>query len=177
MVDKVDAGDILQQRAVALSHDDTVHSLNMKCHLAAYRAFNALLPELESGSVSRIPQDPNARTYYGRSKWASTLISWDWTVQQISRFCRALAFHPEPNPIGEAMADLNGFPMYVSAATPCAGSGHPIGTIVDVTDDYVQVAAADGDVRLHNVHSLDGTRWDLASPRLQPKYSRANHSD
>ena len=172
MVDRVDAGDILQQRPVSLSQDETVHSLNMKCYLAAYRAFSALLPELESGSVSCIPQDLNARTHYGRSKWESTLISWDWTALQISRFCRALAFHPEPNPIGEAIAGLNGFPVYVRAATPCGRSGNPIGTIVDITDDYIQVATADDDVRLYDVRSLDGTTWDLSTLRLQARSSR-----
>ncbi len=166
MVDKVDAGDILQQRSVAVSQDDTVHSLNMKCYLAAYRAFNAMVPELASGSPSRTPQDLTARTYYGFSKWKSTAISWDWTAQRISRFCRALAFHPEPNPIGEAIADLNGVRASVQAAIPCPASGQPTGTIVEVADDYIQVAAAAGDVRLHGVRSLDGTPLDLASLRL-----------
>ena len=43
------------------------------------------------------------------------------SVPEVARFCRALAFHPEHNPIGEPIAGLNGFPVYVRAAVPCAG--------------------------------------------------------
>ena len=68
MLEKLDAGDILVQRPVPISPDDTAHTLNLKCHLGAYRAFAALVPQLESGSLSRTPQDLRERTYYGRSK-------------------------------------------------------------------------------------------------------------
>jgi polyketide synthase PksN len=162
MTEKVDCGDILKQVSVAISPDDTVHSLNMKCYFAAYRGFVSLLQELEAGTMSRTPQDLTQRTYYGRSKWGSTLISWDWTASEIDRFCRALAFHPAHNPIGDPIAGLNGVPVYVRAAVPCAGSGKPIGTIVEVTEDYVQVATANDDVRLYGVRSLEGREWDLS---------------
>lgn len=163
MVDKVDAGGILTQRSVALSENETVHSLNMKCYIAAYRAFAVLLSELETDSISPTPQNLEERTYYGRSKWKSTLISWNWTAREIDRFCRALAFHPEHNPIGEPIAVLNGVQAYVHAAIPCAGSGEPAGTIVDVARDYVQVATAEDDVRLYKIRPLDGTELNLSA--------------
>ncbi|MCZ2147308.1 MAG: hypothetical protein LC126_05985 [Bryobacterales bacterium] len=163
MVDKVDAGDILTQRSVVLSENETVHSLNMKCHIAAYRAFSVLLSELESESVSRTPQNLHERTYYRRSKWKSTRISWNWTAREIDRFCRALAFHPGHNPIGEPIGVLNGVQVYVQTAIPCTGSGEPVGTIVDVAKDYVQVATAEDDVRLYNIRPLNGTELSLAA--------------
>ena len=43
--------------------------------------------------------------------------------RRIDRFCRALAFHPERNPIGDPAAELNGLSVHVGAATPCDASG------------------------------------------------------
>jgi len=151
MIDKIDAGDILKQAPVAIADGDTVHTLNMKCYLAAFRAFGALLQEIESGAESRVQQDLSLRTYFGRSKWASTSISWDWTAQKIGRFCRALAFEPAPNPIGTPTGVINGSTVHIRSAVPCAGSGKPPGTVVEVTANSIQVATGEGDVYLYGV--------------------------
>jgi len=163
MIDRIDAGDILKQTAVPITGTETVHSLNVKCHVAAFRTFAVLVRELDTQTVARTPQDLTRRTYYGRSRWKSTVIPWDWTADAIDRFCRALAFHPESNPIGEPTVELNGTTFTVSRAIPCPGTGKPPGSIVHVGDAYIQVATARGDVRLEGVRSLNGREVNRSS--------------
>jgi methionyl-tRNA formyltransferase len=159
--DAGDSGDILHERSFPISDGETAYTLRAKCKAAGLGAFETLLAELERGQLSRSPRHQGGLTSQQPSDWESTLISWDWTAAEVDKFCRALAFHPEVNPIGEPVAGLEGLPVYVRAAVPCAASGRPAGEIVEVTEYFVQVATADGDVRLQGIRSLRGGEWDL----------------
>lgn len=65
--ERVDAGDILKQTRFPLSPGETRQSLDLKCYLAALRAFRELAEELKSGTYTRTPQDLSRRTFYRRS--------------------------------------------------------------------------------------------------------------
>jgi methionyl-tRNA formyltransferase len=68
MEESVDAGDILKQVNFAIKPGDTHHSVQLKCYLAAMRAFRELLLELKDGTYTRTRQDLSKRTFYRRSQ-------------------------------------------------------------------------------------------------------------
>jgi methionyl-tRNA formyltransferase len=64
MEERVDAGDILKQVIFPIKPEETHRSLEMKCYLAAMRAFKELVIELKEGRWTRTPQDLTKRTFY-----------------------------------------------------------------------------------------------------------------
>jgi methionyl-tRNA formyltransferase len=66
--ERVDSGDILKQVMFRVVPGETQGSLDLKCYLAAMRAFRELLHELKAGTYTRTPQDLSRRTFYRRSE-------------------------------------------------------------------------------------------------------------
>ena len=97
MVEKVDAGDILEQVTFEIDDGETAYSLNHRCYLAAAISFRDLAGSLFHGSFQRVPQDLSLRTYYGRSKWPPVPAE-NWTPEQQDAYQRAIHFGPTQHP-------------------------------------------------------------------------------
>ncbi|MGI9332135.1 MAG: formyltransferase family protein, partial [Gammaproteobacteria bacterium] len=68
MTPRADDGDIVCQRAVRVSADDTALCLHRKLAQAADEMLAEHLPAVLTGAADRIPQDHNAATYFGRRR-------------------------------------------------------------------------------------------------------------
>jgi hypothetical protein len=66
--ERVDSGDMLKQVMFRIAPEETHQTLDLKCKLAAMRAFQELLNELKAGTYTRAPQDLSRRTFYRRSE-------------------------------------------------------------------------------------------------------------
>lgn len=95
MTEKADAGDIVCQRRVAISHDDTALELNGKLVQVASEMLDRYLPLLRAGKAPRQPQNHGEASYFGRRRPADGLIDWQKSSREINNLIRAVT-HPYP---------------------------------------------------------------------------------
>ncbi len=159
IANKVDAGDILQQRIVEIAADETALSLNTKCFEAAIAAFAELVDEVAGETVEPIQQNPDNRSFYPRYKRPSLggLITWERSAEDISRSIRAFDFGRHPNPLGTAKL-LIGDEFFVvrEVEIPDSVSSAGPGTVVHIGHEALQIATADKDIRITSISTVDG---------------------
>lgn len=90
-----DTGDIVAQRAVPITDDDTALTLNRKLGEAAGALLRETFPQLVAGTAPRIPQDHTAATYFGGRRPEDGRMAWSQTAAQLYNLVRAVT-HPYP---------------------------------------------------------------------------------
>lgn len=160
VTDVIDAGDIILQRTIPIDADDTALTLNERCYEAAADAFAEVIEMLERDTVALRRQDLSGRTYYGRYKRpaAAAILDWRRPVVQLSALARALDFGPYPNPLGRPKVLLpHGAILACRTLMPAStSSGAEPGTVIGLGNDWISVAAGDGDVVVGAVGLLSG---------------------
>lgn len=156
--EKMDAGDILLQKTVALKSDETGGSMHDTLANLGSHALVEAIRGLKTGRLTAVPQDESAATYAPRLRKEDGEIDWSRPAVQIER--RARAFHPWPS----AYTRLAGKRLKILAARVQNGarrdSGSPPaapGTIVDLHDDFLSVATGDGNLGIGAVQ-LEGKK-------------------
>ena len=95
MTPKPDNGDIVGQKKVGISEDDTAQTLMGKLVASTHDLLDELLPKLAKGNAPRIPQDHKAASYFGGRKPEDGLIDWSKSAEEIRNLVRAVT-HPYP---------------------------------------------------------------------------------
>lgn len=122
---KPDAGDIVAQRAVEITFEDTAHTLARKLASASSALMREIMPRLESATFERIPQ-AGVPSYYGGRKPEDGLIDWEASAEEIYNLVRAVT-HPYPG----AYTFLDGKKLYIWKALPEGGTAEgPAGSVV-----------------------------------------------
>jgi methionyl-tRNA formyltransferase len=62
----LDTGDIVLQKQLCISDDDTAHTLYGKMKKLEMEVFEHAWPQILSGNPTRVPQDPNTGTFHKR---------------------------------------------------------------------------------------------------------------
>jgi methionyl-tRNA formyltransferase len=155
MVAKADAGDIVCQKSVPITFEDTVLSLFRKLLKAADLLLLEALPLIKEGRAPRIPQDLNKSSYYGRRLPEDGRIDWQWSSKQIYNLIRGVT-DPYPGafalmPDDRKLVIWRAVPeaMHTREETPC-------GTLRS-KEGQVHVKTGDGWIRLIEVE-LSGKR-------------------
>ena len=143
MVEKPDAGALVDQERVAIDFADTAFTLYGKLEDAARRLLDRALPALAAGTAQASPLNLSEGSYRGGRKPADGRIDWSWPAQRIYDLVRAVT-HPYPG----AFTTLRGRRLLVWWALPVAGAGAEPGVVTSVGADGITVAAGDGGVRL-----------------------------
>lgn len=91
MVEKPDAGRIVDQTAVPILPNDNAHEVFQKVTLAAEITLNRALPSLINGTAQMRTQDFAAGSYYSGRKPADGVINWGDSAQNIHNLIRAVA--------------------------------------------------------------------------------------
>jgi methionyl-tRNA formyltransferase len=91
MVEKPDAGRIVDQMAVPILPNDSALEVFQKVTLAAEITLNRALPNLLTGAAQMRAQDLAAGSYFGGRKPADGLIDWHNGAQSIHNLIRAVA--------------------------------------------------------------------------------------
>lgn len=120
MVEKPDAGDIVDQEKVPVKFTDTAHDVFHKVTAAAETVIRRAWPLLAAGTAPRIPMDLKAGNYCGGRKPADGLIDWTRSSVQIYNLIRGVT-HPYPG----AFTYLDGKKTIIWSAWPVEGSGEP----------------------------------------------------
>jgi methionyl-tRNA formyltransferase len=91
MVDRADAGDIVDQLAVPILENDDARAVFGKVTVAAEIILARSLPGLIAGTAPRHPQPVEEGQYFGRRRPEDGQIDWTLSAQQIHNLVRAVA--------------------------------------------------------------------------------------
>lgn len=91
MVERADAGDIVDQLAVPILVDDEAREVFAKVTVAAETILARSLPQLVAGSAPRRPQPILPGEYFGRRTAADGRIDWSRPAREIHDLVRAVA--------------------------------------------------------------------------------------
>jgi len=161
---KADTGAILVQREFPIEADDTAFTLNARCFESGQRTFGELADALAAGTVVRRPQHLASRTWFGRHARPAALAVLDFgrPAAEVARLVRAFDHGGYRNPVAIAKVRAARGAFVPLGVEVLPGSGRPPGTVTAVADDVVQVACADGEVRLLRVRCLRGSPLSAA---------------
>jgi methionyl-tRNA formyltransferase len=120
MVEKPDAGDIVDQERVEIAFSDTAHDVFGKVTDAAVRVIARAWPLLREGKAERMPMNLAEGNYCGGRKPADGLIDWTKSAVQIYNLIRGVT-HPYPG----AFTYLGGLKVIIWESWPIEGSGEP----------------------------------------------------
>ncbi len=148
MVKRADAGDIVAQKSVPISDDDTALTLYHKLVPVVETILRETVPLIESGRAPRIAQDESKAALVRGRKPEDGLINWTSTAQQIYNLVRAVT-HPYPG----AFTFYQGKKLLVWKCSKTAGKGTP-GTILSA--DPLTVACGENAVILETVQPEHG---------------------
>jgi methionyl-tRNA formyltransferase len=103
MVERADAGDIVDQMSVPILADDEAREVLAKVVVAAETVLTRSLPALIAGNAARRPQDLAAGEYFGRRRPEDGRIDWRRPAREIHDLVRAVA-----PPFPGAFAEVGG---------------------------------------------------------------------
>jgi methionyl-tRNA formyltransferase len=110
MVDKPDAGDLVDQQAVPILENDTALDVSVKVAGAAVDVLRRSLPALIAGTAEPKPLDLSQGSYFGRRRPEDGRIDWRRPARSIHDLVRAVA-----PPFPGAFTDVNGCRLAVLA--------------------------------------------------------------
>ena len=90
MTPRPDDGDIVSQKKVAISDDDTAQTLMNKLCQAASGLLDAVLPQIKQGTIPKTPQDSAAASYYGGRSPEDGEINWHAAAENVRNLIRAV---------------------------------------------------------------------------------------
>jgi methionyl-tRNA formyltransferase len=151
MVDRPDAGRIVDQMAVPILPDDRASEVLRKVTTAAEIVLDRSLPKLIDGSARLVPQDLSQGGYFEGRKPEDGRIDWSQGARAIHDLVRAVA-PPYPG----AFTTLAGRPLRILRTRVLAGNGDP----------GVAAMRVDGEGRLV-AHCADGSRLGILDAELE----------
>jgi UDP-4-amino-4-deoxy-L-arabinose formyltransferase / UDP-glucuronic acid dehydrogenase (UDP-4-keto-hexauronic acid decarboxylating) len=90
MTPHADDGDIVAQKKIPISDDDTALTLHRKAARTAEELLDEFLPRIQSGTAPRTPQNHAQATYFGRRQPTDGAIDWFKTACEIRNLVRAV---------------------------------------------------------------------------------------
>jgi methionyl-tRNA formyltransferase len=126
MVEKPDAGDLVDQQAVPILENDTALDVSLKVAAAAAQVLRRSLPALIAGTAAAKPLDLRGGSYFGRRRPEDGRIDWRSPARAIHDLVRAVA-PPFPGAFSEANGcrlailetRLDAQPVKYEAQAPC----------------------------------------------------------
>ncbi len=90
MTPHADDGDIVAQKKIAISNEDTALTLHRKVAQAAEKLLDEILPHIQDGTALRIPQEHGKATYFGGRQPVDGEIDWFKTAREVRNLVRAV---------------------------------------------------------------------------------------
>ncbi len=151
MDEGLDTGDILLQKKVSISREETGGSLFEKLSAEGKEALLNALDLMEKGELKAIPQDNSLSSYAKMLTKGMGRINFHKSAQELERMIRAL------NPWPSAYTRLDGQILKIwKAGVGEGGEGVP-GTIMSVFSDSFTVSCGEGELKVYEVQ-LSGRR-------------------
>ena len=161
MVVGIDAGDLIDQRRVEVRPTDSARDLYERVADAAGALFEASHPSPSSLLKTRRRQDGGA-SYHpaGAFDFSQRQVDWSRGALPLQRWLRAMIFPPLQLPETRLADRVIAIERVAGEIGPATGTAP--GTVVAVGDAGVDVAAADGSVRLEGLEGINpGDRFEF----------------
>lgn len=168
MIKKPDAGDIVAQKRITITDDDTALTLYRKFVPLTREILLKTIPLLANGAAPRIHQDEKKATTFSGRKPEDGKIDWTRSSEEIYNLVRAVT-HPYPG----AFTFLNGKKIFIwqskKGGTAKKISGTP-GTIISLKP--LAISCGVGELIVEKIQSehkseLNGSDWAKEN-QLQP---------
>lgn len=143
MTPEPDAGDLVCQKRIVISHDDTARTLYEKMTEVSVRMLDKILPKIKAGTASRHPQDHTKATCFGGRRPEDGEIGWDKTATDVRNLIRAVT---RPYPGAFSYIGDRKFFIWKATEVPLEAARSSPGAIVS-TDPLV-VACGTGALRV-----------------------------
>ena len=166
MTNEIDAGDILKQKSFTIDHDETAHTLYVKCSFAAIQTFRELVIELQYRSYKRSPQDMSLRTFFGKEYHVPNFgfIDWHDTADNIDTLCRALFFENKENLLGHPKTIIGHECYLIKSIKKLTHITNTVpGIITNITDKFLQISTGSQDVEISSIYTCEGQPVNLKS--------------
>lgn len=168
MVQKPDAGDIVDQEEVRINFTDTVLEVFNKVTQAAVLVLARSLPLLLAGRAPRTPMDLSAGSYFGGRRAADGRIDWNRSAVEIYNLIRGVT-HPYPG----AFTVFKGKKIVIWSAAPIVGEGEP-GRIVSLAPLVVGTGA--GLLEIHSLQEGENAEQEAAAYARQTQLEGSTFS-
>ncbi|MEC5300362.1 MULTISPECIES: methionyl-tRNA formyltransferase [Staphylococcus] len=139
MVKKLDAGDIISQRAIAIEDQDNVESMHDKLSFLGADLLKETLPSIINGTNQRIEQNEAEATFASNISRDQEKIDWSQSAEAIYNHIRGLS----PWPVAYTKMDDGNLKVYASRIEQ-GKTGEP-GTIIETTKKAIIVATGSDD--------------------------------
>ena len=166
MVERLDAGDMIAQTEVPITDADTAGTMFEKLSEAGAELLVRTLPDLLAGRVRAIPQNDAEATYAPNLTREDERIRWERSSMELFNQVRGL------NPFPGAFTLYNGDVFKVWACRkPADGNGASApsgvkpGTVLQMTDDGIEVKTGTGTIWLTRVQPAGKKAMDVAELR------------
>ena len=157
MIEDIDAGDIVAQRAVPIAPDGTAREVYDALTNVAIQVFQESYPFAPGLLHGREPQSTGDASYHRQGDLDFSIRQVDWTrpAWDLQRWIRARIFPPMQYP--ETTWHGQVVTIRRVAGEIGAAAGVPAGTVVTSTDGLIEVAAGDGLLRLTDVSIVEAS--------------------
>lgn len=148
MVQALDAGPVLLQRAIPILDDETGGELRVRLSELGAQAIVEALVMLGAGAITEVPQDDALATYAPKIEREDAQVDWTRPARAVADLVRA--FDPRPGAftlLGDVAVKLFG-----ARAAHMEGAVDRPGTVLAADDDGLLVACGEGTVRIREVH-------------------------
>lgn len=128
MVQRPDAGDIVDQEPVSIGPAETAREVFSKVTAAARAVLARQLDALLQGRAPRRPQEESQATYFGGRGPEDGRIDWRLDARRVFDLVRAVT-HPYPG----AFTELRGRRFYIWWGAPTEGRSAAAGTVINAS--------------------------------------------
>lgn len=143
MDEGLDTGPILAQMHCPIAAHETSGSLHDKLARLGAVCLHETLDKIAASNIHPVSQDSRLATYANKISKAEARLDWMRPALELERTIRA--FNPAP----VAYTEINGVSLRLwEAMVPADSAAAPSGTIVACSDQGIDVATADGVLRL-----------------------------
>lgn len=156
MAKGVDTGDILSQKSIPITSEDTGESLFDKLMYLGADLLIETLPSIESGEIIPIKQDESQAVHVGKLSTEMGRIDWSMDAEVLERYVRGLNSWPS------AYTTINGktlkiWQSKVTDVSENAKDDIPFGTIIAVGKDSFTVKCRNGALEVYSLQ-LEGKK-------------------
>ena len=161
LVKKMDAGDVIRQRAEPVRPDDTGGTLEARLAAMGAELVVEAIRALESGTAPRTPQDHGEATFAPKLTKEQGLINWTLPAEAIERRVRAFI----PWPVAHTFVPAPGGPKLLRVLGAAVVDGALAPGRVSVEHKALHVGSGAGVLELQRVQ-LEGKREMTAAEFL-----------
>jgi methionyl-tRNA formyltransferase len=150
----LDTGAMLSKTVVPIADSDTAASLHDVLAAAGARAIVAALANY--ATLVPVAQDDSQATYAAKLSKEEAQLDWSLPAEVLARVVRAY------NPVPGAWTLLDGAPLKIWSAQPCAGKGPP-GRVLHAEAGQLVVACGSGALALQEIQPAGSKRMPVAA--------------